>query len=178
VTLSDVKSPRPMPTIDLTDDEHAAVTALIRRAIEQGRFPLAPRPSRCARPSPSSTTAPKLTPDPPQDGKAKRQARRQLFAYYAAYTLQRGVVVVGRLARPVQARARHAEKRALPPYRQRLVGAVEHRSAVRRARLPDLLAKKSRSTVSWPILACSRAMSRSCAVSSFGPTPGSKARPA
>jgi len=32
-----------MPTIDLTDAEHAAVTALIRRAIEQDRFPLAPR---------------------------------------------------------------------------------------------------------------------------------------
>ena len=32
-----------MPTIDLTDAEHAAVTALIRRAIEQDKFPLAPR---------------------------------------------------------------------------------------------------------------------------------------
>jgi hypothetical protein len=32
-----------MPTIDLTDEEHAAVTALIRRAVEQDRFPLAPR---------------------------------------------------------------------------------------------------------------------------------------
>jgi hypothetical protein len=61
---------------------------------------------------------------------------------------QRGVVVIGRLARPVDARARHAEKRALPPNRQRVVGAVEHRSAVRCAHLPDLLSKKSRSTVS------------------------------
>ena len=32
-----------MPTIDLTDAEHAAVTALIRRAIEEDRFPRAPR---------------------------------------------------------------------------------------------------------------------------------------
>ena len=32
-----------MPTIDLTDDEHAAVTAAIRRAIEEDRFPHAPR---------------------------------------------------------------------------------------------------------------------------------------
>jgi hypothetical protein len=32
-----------MPTIDLTDDEHAAITAPIRRAIEQDRFPRAPR---------------------------------------------------------------------------------------------------------------------------------------
>jgi len=28
-----------MPTIDLTDDEHAAVTAAIRRAIEDDKFP-------------------------------------------------------------------------------------------------------------------------------------------
>jgi hypothetical protein len=75
---------------------------------------------------------------------------------------QRRVVVVGLLARPVDTRARHAQKRALPPNRQRFVGAVEHRSAVRRAHLPDLRAKKSRSTVSCPILACSRSISHSC----------------
>ena len=28
-----------MPTIYLTDDAHAAVTALIRRAVEEDRFP-------------------------------------------------------------------------------------------------------------------------------------------
>ena len=32
-----------MPTIDLTDDEYAAVTAAIRRAIEEDKFPHAPR---------------------------------------------------------------------------------------------------------------------------------------
>ena len=32
-----------MPTIDLTDNEYAAVTAAIRRAIEDDRFPRAPR---------------------------------------------------------------------------------------------------------------------------------------
>ena len=32
-----------MPTIDLPDDELAAVTAAIRRAIEEDRFPRAPR---------------------------------------------------------------------------------------------------------------------------------------
>jgi hypothetical protein len=32
-----------MPTIDLTDAELAAVTALIKRAIEQNHFPNAPR---------------------------------------------------------------------------------------------------------------------------------------
>jgi len=91
---------------------------------------------------------------------------------------QRAVVVIGRLARPIDARARHAQKRALPPNRQRLVGAVEHRSAIRSAHLPDLLAKKSRSTVSCPILACNRSISRSCVVSASRPTPGSNARAA
>jgi hypothetical protein len=32
-----------MPTIDLSDAEHAAVTALIRRAVEEDRFPRALR---------------------------------------------------------------------------------------------------------------------------------------
>jgi hypothetical protein len=32
-----------MPTIDLTDAEHAALVALIRRAIEEDRFPRSPR---------------------------------------------------------------------------------------------------------------------------------------
>jgi hypothetical protein len=32
-----------MPTIDLTDMELAALAALLRRAFEQDRFPLAPR---------------------------------------------------------------------------------------------------------------------------------------
>jgi hypothetical protein len=32
-----------MPTIDFTDAEHAALVALIRRAIEEDRFPRAPR---------------------------------------------------------------------------------------------------------------------------------------
>jgi hypothetical protein len=30
-------------TIDLTDDEHAAATAAVRRAVEEDRFPRAPR---------------------------------------------------------------------------------------------------------------------------------------
>jgi hypothetical protein len=32
-----------MPTIDLTDAERAAVAELIRRALEEDRFPRAPR---------------------------------------------------------------------------------------------------------------------------------------
>jgi hypothetical protein len=70
-----------MPTIDLTDDEHAAVTAAIRRLIEEDRFPHAPRlvPLRSALakldtagasiPEPQSPKAP----PPAQGGK---QARR------------------------------------------------------------------------------------------------------
>jgi hypothetical protein len=44
-----------MPTIDLTDDEYAAVTASIRRAIEDDRFPLARVSIRCAERWQSST---------------------------------------------------------------------------------------------------------------------------
>jgi hypothetical protein len=40
---------RPVPTIDLTADELAAVTAAIRRAIEDDRFPHARGLIRCAR---------------------------------------------------------------------------------------------------------------------------------
>ena len=43
-----------VPTIDLTDAEHAEVTALIRRAIEEDHFPLARRLACCARPWRSS----------------------------------------------------------------------------------------------------------------------------
>jgi hypothetical protein len=31
-----------MPTLDLTDDERAAVTAAVRRSIAEDRFPLSP----------------------------------------------------------------------------------------------------------------------------------------
>src|SRR4029077_9559076 len=88
------------------------------------------------------------------------------------------VVVVGRPSRPVDPRARDAKQHALPADRQRLVGAIEHSSTVRRAHLPDLRAKKSRSTVSCPILACSFSISRSRVSSLSRPTPASKARAA
>jgi hypothetical protein len=57
-----------MPTIDLTDDEYAAVTAAIRRAIEDDRFPRAPRldPLRAAlakfEAAPEPTPLPNATP--------------------------------------------------------------------------------------------------------------------
>jgi len=44
----------PMPTINLTDAELAALTATIRRLIDEDKFPRAPRSTRCARRSPSS----------------------------------------------------------------------------------------------------------------------------
>jgi hypothetical protein len=37
---------RAVPPIDLTDDEFAAVTAILRRAIEDDRFPHAPPPAK------------------------------------------------------------------------------------------------------------------------------------
>jgi hypothetical protein len=63
-----------MPTIDLTDDEHAAVTALIKRAIEQDRLPRAPRldPLRSA----LAKLETKLTPEQPSQG-GKRGTRPQ-----------------------------------------------------------------------------------------------------
>ena len=70
-----------LPTTDLTDAEHAEVTALIRRAIEEDHFPLArrldllrsalakldpaaaalrrPLTAKNAKPAPSSPTPPK-----------------------------------------------------------------------------------------------------------------------
>ena len=52
-----------MPTIDLTDDELAAVTAAIRRLIDEDRFPPRLDPLRSA--FAKLDAAPKLTPDPP-----------------------------------------------------------------------------------------------------------------
>jgi hypothetical protein len=62
---------RAVPTIDLTDDERAAVTAAVRRAIETDRFPCAPRldPLRSALAKLEPGTAP--TP-----AKADKRARR------------------------------------------------------------------------------------------------------
>jgi hypothetical protein len=51
-----------MPIIDLTADEHAAVAAAIRRAIDEDRFPHAPRldPLRSALTKLDPATAAKL----------------------------------------------------------------------------------------------------------------------
>jgi hypothetical protein len=72
-----------MPTIDLTDNEYAAVTAAIRRAIEDDRFPRAPRldPLRAALARFEAATAPKadIVADRPQSARlapASRPRRR------------------------------------------------------------------------------------------------------
>ena len=54
-----------MPIIDLTDDELAAVTAAIRRLIDEDRFPHAPRLDRLRSALAKLDAAPKLTPNSP-----------------------------------------------------------------------------------------------------------------
>ena len=63
-----------MPTIDFTDDEHAAVTAAIQRLIEEDKFPHAPRldslRSALAKLDPAATLKRAPEPQPPgRDGK-------------------------------------------------------------------------------------------------------------
>jgi hypothetical protein len=75
-----------MPTIDLTDAEHAAVTATVRRAIEDDKFPHAPRldPLRAAlarldaASKPDQVSRKNLIPEPkaPPPAKADKRARR------------------------------------------------------------------------------------------------------
>ena len=72
-----------MPTIDLSDDELAAFTAAIRRAIESDKYPRAPRldllRSALAKLDPATTLQrapepqpPPKTPPPARGGKALR----------------------------------------------------------------------------------------------------------
>ena len=69
---------RPVPTINLTDDELAAVTAAIRRAIEDDRFPHAPRldPLRAALGKFEAALEPTPLPKAPPPAKADKRARR------------------------------------------------------------------------------------------------------
>jgi hypothetical protein len=59
-----------MPSIDLTDAEHAALVALIRRAIEEDHFPRAPRldPLRSALAKLEQLTPRPDAPGPPARG--------------------------------------------------------------------------------------------------------------
>ena len=71
---------RAVPTINLTDDELAAVTAAVRRAIETDRFPRAPRldPLKAAlgklEAEASSASVPRSADTPPA-GKVDKRAR-------------------------------------------------------------------------------------------------------
>ena len=70
----------------------------------------------------------------------------------------RSLTLAGRRPQSVRCQAT-----CTPADRQRLVGAIEHSSTVRRAHLPDLRAKKSRSTVvvrSWRAASRSRVRER------------------
>ena len=63
-----------MPTIDLPDDELAAVTAAIRRAIEDDKFPHAPRldPLRAALARLEAASEPNAPPPAKADKRARR----------------------------------------------------------------------------------------------------------
>ena len=69
---------RAAPTINLTDEELAAVTAAIRRTIEDDRFPRAPRldPLRAALGKFEAASTPEPTPKAPPPAKAAKRARR------------------------------------------------------------------------------------------------------
>ena len=63
-----------MPTINLTDDELAAVTAAVRRLVDEDKFPHAPRlvPLRAALAKLEAEAAPEPTAPPkPPDGSPK-----------------------------------------------------------------------------------------------------------
>ena len=70
-----------MPTIDLTDDEYAAVTAAIRGAIEDDRFPRAPRLDPLRSALAKLDAAPNLTLEPPlatpPKARGGKRARRE-----------------------------------------------------------------------------------------------------
>jgi hypothetical protein len=71
-----------MPTINLTDYEYAAVTAVIGRAIEDDRFPRAPRLDALRAALAKLDAAAKLTPEPPLPktppwGRGSKRARRE-----------------------------------------------------------------------------------------------------
>jgi hypothetical protein len=73
-----------MPAIDLTDDELAALTALVRRTIDEDRFPFAPRlrPLRAALAKLDPASVPKPLPErvplpeAPARSRDGRRARR------------------------------------------------------------------------------------------------------
>ena len=66
-----------MPTIDLADDELAALRAAIRRLVDEDRFPHAPRLDPLRSALAKLDAAPKLTPDPPLPKTPPANSRRK-----------------------------------------------------------------------------------------------------
>ena len=66
-----------LPIVDLPDDELAAVTAAIRRAIEEDRYPRAPRldPLRAALARFEAAAQPTPVPKPLPAGKGDKRAQ-------------------------------------------------------------------------------------------------------
>jgi hypothetical protein len=69
---------RPVPTIDLTDEELAAVTVAIRRVVEDDRFPHAPRldPLRAAQAKFDAASKPTPLAKGAPPAKVDKRARR------------------------------------------------------------------------------------------------------
>jgi hypothetical protein len=73
-----------MPQMDFTDDEHAAVTALVRRALTEDRFPhsqrMAPLKAALAKLDPASAPKPAVErpplPEAPARARGGRRVRR------------------------------------------------------------------------------------------------------
>ena len=87
------------------------------------------------------------------EGHSPRAVERKFEMQFVDPAHHRQIVRPGDGLGAVNPRARHAHKRALAAHRQVLARPFDHRSSIGRAHRPGLLAKKSRSTVSWPILA-------------------------
>src|ERR1700677_3973906 len=85
----------------------------------------------------------------PPPGAVERQLQMQLVDP----THQSQIVRLRHRLGAVDPRARDVQQFALPAHRYAFAGSFDHRPSIRRAHRPGLLAKKSRSTVNWPILA-------------------------
>jgi hypothetical protein len=84
---------------------------------------------------------------------APRAIKRQLEMQFVDAAHQREIVRCRRRLLPINARTRQRQQRALAPHGKIALGRINHGPSILQAHRPDLLAKKSRSTVSSPILA-------------------------
>src|SRR3954447_8013742 len=82
---------------------------------------------------------------------------------------QRQIIRTDRHRPIIQARASHLQQPALRHDRQARVGKIDQRKPCPRVHGPDLLRKKSRSTVNWPIFSYNAATCASSAAASAFP---------